>query len=191
MTVVFTDIVGSTGHAGRLGDARWRALLERHDAFVTHEVNRAGGTIVKSLGDGMLARFDGPARAIRAARRIVSSAPADAGVEVRAGVHTGECEILGEDLGGMAVHVGARVAGKAAGGEVLVSSAVRDLVLGSAIEFEDRGTHELKGVPGRWQLPRSVRSPVSISDFSSAPYRRERARGAAGSVRGSPSAVRT
>jgi class 3 adenylate cyclase len=152
VSVVFTDIVGSTELAGRLGDARWRALLERHDAFVAREVTRAGGTVVKSLGDGILARFDAPARAIRAAKRIVTSAPAEAGVDVRAGVHTGECEILGDDLGGMAVHIGARVAAQADGGEVLVTSAVRDLVFGSSIEFEDRGTQELKGVPGRWRL---------------------------------------
>ncbi|WP_183099718.1 adenylate/guanylate cyclase domain-containing protein [Nocardioides pelophilus] len=162
VTVVFTDIVGSTDLAGRLGDARWRALLERHDAFVTHEVDRAGGHVVKSLGDGMLARFDGPARALRAARRIVTSSMAEVGVEVRAGVHTGECEIRGDDLGGMAVHIGARVAAKAAGGEVLVSSAVRDLVFGSPIGFEDRGDHELKGVPGRWRL-------LAVTDAESAP----------------------
>ncbi len=152
VTVVFTDIVGSTDIAGQLGDARWRALLERHDTFVGQEVARAGGSVVKSLGDGMFARFDSPARAIRAARRIVRSAPEELGVEIRAGVHTGECEILGDDLGGMAVHIGARVAAQAVGGEVLVSSAVRDLVFGSPIGFEDKGLHELKGVAGVWQL---------------------------------------
>ena len=152
VTVLFTDIVGSTELAGQLGDSRWRALLERHDAFVRQEVTRAGGVVVKSLGDGMFARFDGPARAIRAAKRITTAAPSVVGVQIRAGVHTGECEILGDDLGGMAVHIGARVAAKAGGGEVLVSSAVRDLVFGSPIGFEDRGSHELKGVPGSWHL---------------------------------------
>ncbi|HYH11211.1 MAG TPA: adenylate/guanylate cyclase domain-containing protein, partial [Thermomicrobiales bacterium] len=152
VTIVFTDIVGSTELAGELGDSRWRALLERHDAMVGNEVSRAGGVIVKSLGDGMLARFDSPARALRGARRIVTMAPDELGVEVRAGVHSGECEIRGDDLGGMAVHIGARIAAKARGGEVLVSSVVRDLVFGSPIGFEDRGTHDLKGVPGSWQL---------------------------------------
>lgn len=152
VTLLFTDIVGSTDLAGRLGDGRWRSLLERHDASVRREVARAGGTLVKSLGDGALARFDGPARAIRAALGIVDSAPDELGIEIRAGVHTGECELLGEDVGGLAVHLGARIAAQARGGEVLVSAAVRDLVLGSPISFEDRGLHDLKGVPGRWQL---------------------------------------
>ena len=162
VTVLFTDIVGSTELAGQLGDARWRALLERHDAFVGREVTRAGGAVVKSLGDGMFARFDSPARAIRAARRIVTSAQEELGVEIRGGVHTGECEILDDDLGGMAVHIGARISAQAAGGEVLVSSAVRDLVLGSPIEFEERGSHELKGVPGEWQL-------LAVTDAAPAP----------------------
>ncbi|KAA1427283.1 adenylate/guanylate cyclase domain-containing protein [Nocardioides antri] len=152
VTLLFTDIVGSTELAADLGDTRWRSLLERHDALVRREVGRAGGTVVKSLGDGAFARFDGPARAIRAAQTIVQDAPDDLGVQIRAGVHTGECELLGDDLGGMAVHLGARIAAKAQGGEVLVSAAVRDLVLGSPIGFEDRGVHELKGVPGTWQL---------------------------------------
>jgi pimeloyl-ACP methyl ester carboxylesterase len=152
VTVLFTDIVGSTDAAAALGDNRWRSLLERHDAFVRHEVAAAGGKVVKSLGDGALARFDGPARAIRAAQAIVRGAPGELRIEVRAGVHTGECEILGDDIGGMAVHLGARIAAKAAGGEVLVSAAVRDLVLGSPIGFADRGLHELKGVPGAWNL---------------------------------------
>lgn len=152
VTVLFTDIVGSTDLAARLGDTRWRSLLERHDALVRREVAAAGGLVVKSLGDGAFARFDGPARAIRAAQTIVRAAPAELGVQIRAGVHVGECEIIGEDLGGMAVHLGARIAAKARGGEVLVSAAVRDLVLGSPIGFEDRGVHELKGVPGTWQL---------------------------------------
>lgn len=152
VTVLFTDIVGSTELAARLGDSRWRALLERHDALVRREVASSGGVVVKSLGDGAFARFDGPARAIRAAQRVVRDAPSELGVEIRAGIHTGECEILGDDLGGMAVHLGARISAQAHGGEVLVSAAVRDLVLGSPIGFEDRGTHELKGVPGTWHL---------------------------------------
>lgn len=152
VTVLFTDIVGSTELAARLGDARWRALLERHDALVDREVRRARGSVVKSLGDGAFARFVAPAQAIRAAQRIVAEAPDELGVQIRAGVHTGECELLGDDLGGMAVHVGARIAGRAEGGEVLVSSAVRDLVLGSPLQFSDRGRHTLKGVPGEWHL---------------------------------------
>jgi pimeloyl-ACP methyl ester carboxylesterase len=174
VTVLFTDIVGSTDLAGSLGDTRWRALLERHDALVAREVRRAGGAVVKSLGDGAFARFDSPARAVRAARGIVSSAPQELGVQIRAGVHTGECEILGDDLGGMGVHVGARVAAKADSGEVLVSSVVRDLVLGSPLEFEDRGRHQLKGVPGEWQLlavtgESTVRVPAPAPASSIAP----------------------
>jgi class 3 adenylate cyclase len=152
VTVLFTDIVGSTDLAAQLGDQAWRSLLERHDALVSREVAAAGGVVVKSLGDGAFVRFDGPARAIRAARAVVEAAPPELGVRIRAGVHTGECEILGDDLGGVAVHLGARIAAKAAAGEVLVSAAVRDLVLGSPIGFEDRGVHDLKGVPGSWQL---------------------------------------
>ncbi len=152
VTLLFTDIVESTERAAALGDTRWRSLLERHDALVRREVSRAGGTVVKSLGDGAFARFDGPARAIRAAQSIVQGAPDELGVQIRAGVHTGECELLGDDLGGMAVHLCARIAAQARGSEVLVSAAVRDLVLGSPIGFEDRGVHELKGVPGTWQL---------------------------------------
>ena len=175
VTVLFTDIVGSTALAAQLGDQRWRSLLERHDALVRREVATAGGVVVKSLGDGAFARFDGPARAIRAARAIVREAPAELGTEIRAGVHTGECEILGDDLGGMAVHLGARIAAKAGGGDVLVSAAVRDLVLGSPIGFEDRGTHELKGVPGTWQLlavtdeGSGIRPPTPKRAFTVAP----------------------
>jgi class 3 adenylate cyclase len=150
-TVLFTDIVGSTERAAALGDQRWRALLERHDELVRREVSAHGGREVKSLGDGFLLTFDGPARAIRCALAIVA-AVRELGVEIRAGVHTGECEVRGDDLGGMAVHIGARVAAKAGPGEVLVSSAVRDLVIGSGIGFADRGVHELKGVPGDWRL---------------------------------------
>lgn len=162
VTVLFTDIVGSTELAGQLGDTRWHTLLQRHDALVDREVRRAGGTVVKSLGDGILARFDSPARGVRAGRRVVTTAREELGLAIRAGVHTGECELLGEDLGGMAVHVGARIAAKAAAGEVLVSSVVRDLVLGSPLRFAERGTHELKGVPGQWQL-------LAVTDVDRAP----------------------
>jgi pimeloyl-ACP methyl ester carboxylesterase len=150
-TVLFTDIVGSTERAAQLGDDRWRALLESHNELVRRQLAAFGGHEVDQLGDGFLATFDGPARAIRCACAICEDV-GSLGVDVRAGVHTGECEVMGADLGGMAVHIGARVGARAAPGEVLVSSAVRDLVVGSGIEFADRGTHELKGVPGEWQL---------------------------------------
>jgi class 3 adenylate cyclase/alpha-beta hydrolase superfamily lysophospholipase len=151
-TVLFTDIVGSTDRAAELGDARWRRLLEHHDELIRREVASDGGRVVKSLGDGVLARFDGPGRAIDCAQRIVGEAPQALGVEIRAGIHTGECEVRGEDLGGLAVHIGSRIGGLAQGGEVLVSRSVRDLVVGSPVAFADRGTHELKGVPGEWQV---------------------------------------
>jgi len=150
-TVLFTDIVDSTRRAAELGDRRWRELLDRHDAMVQEQVERSQGRVVKGTGDGVLATFDGPTRAIESGRRIVATAPS-LGVEVRAGLHSGECERRGEDLGGMAVHIGARVAARAGPGEVLVSSTLRDLVVGSGIEFADRGTAELKGVPGEWRL---------------------------------------
>jgi class 3 adenylate cyclase/pimeloyl-ACP methyl ester carboxylesterase len=150
-TVVFTDIVGSTDQAVRIGDRRWRALLDAHDSAVRREVERFRGQEVKTLGDGFLASFDGPARAIDCARAITARAHA-IGLQVRAGLHTGECETRGEDLAGVAVHIGARVAGLAAPGEVLVTSTVRDLVNGSGIEFHDRGRHALKGLPDEWQL---------------------------------------
>ena len=150
-TVMFTDIVSSTERAAELGDRRWRELLESHDALVRRQLERHRGRPVKSLGDGFLATFDGPARAIRCAEAI-SGEVGRLGVEIRAGLHTGECEAMGEDVGGMAVHIGARVGAKAEPGEVLVSSTVKDLVVGSGIEFAERGTHELKGVPGEWRL---------------------------------------
>ena len=124
------------------------------------------------MGDGAFARFDGPARAIKAAQSIVQSAPDELGIQIRAGVHTGECELLGDDLGGMAVHLGARIAAKAQGGEVLVSAAVRDLVLGSPIGFEDRGVHELKGIPGTWQLLAGHRGRVRRTDGAGGRLRR-------------------
>ena len=150
-TVLFTDIVDSTRRAAALGDAAWRAVLERHDELVAAEVAAAGGRVVKSLGDGALATFPGPARAIRCATALIDRAQ-DLGLELRAGVHTGECETLGDDIGGMAVHIGARVSTLARPGEVLVSGTVKDLVVGSGLRFQDRGTCELKGVPGTWQL---------------------------------------
>jgi Adenylate and Guanylate cyclase catalytic domain len=133
------------------GDDRWRALLENHNELVRRQLAAFDGREVKMLGDGFLASFDGPGRAIRCACAIREDVDS-LGVDVRAGVHTGECEVMGADMGGMAVHIGARVVARAAPGEVLVSSAVRDLVVGSGIEFADRGTHELKGVPGEWRL---------------------------------------
>ncbi len=150
-TVMFTDIVASTERAHEVGDRAWRQLLERHHALVRRELERFRGRELDTAGDGFLAAFDGPARAIRCACAI-RDAVRGLGLEVRAGLHTGECEVLGDKLAGVAVHVGARVAGKAAAGEVLVSSTVRDLVAGSGLEFEDRGTQELKGIPGAWRL---------------------------------------
>jgi class 3 adenylate cyclase len=150
-TVLFTDIVGSTERAVELGDRRWREVLDRHDTAVRLALERFRGVEVKSTGDGFLAAFEGPARAIRCARAIAEDARA-LGLEVRAGLHTGECELRGDDLAGIAVHTGARVAALAGPGEVLVTSTVRDLVAGSGIEFTDRGHHSLKGVPGEWQV---------------------------------------
>ena len=150
-TVLFTDIVGSTERAAGLGDAQWRALLDRHDAIARREITSARGRAVKSTGDGFLAVFDGPARAVRCAQAM-GRAVADIGLELRAGLHTGECELRGDDVAGIAVHLGARIGSLAGPGEVLVSSTVRDLTLGSGIEFTDRGRHELKGLPGDWQV---------------------------------------
>ncbi len=150
-TVLFTDIVDSTGHAATLGDSGWRSLLERHDQLARRQVERHRGRYVKSTGDGMLATFDGPARAIRAAEAIEAGVR-ELGIEIRSGLHTGECEVMRDDVGGIAVHIGARVMGEAKAGEVLVSSTVRDLVVGSGIGFVERGTHELRGIPGEWRL---------------------------------------
>jgi class 3 adenylate cyclase len=150
-TVLFTDIVGSTARASELGDRRWRELLEQHHAVVRRQLERYDGHEVDTAGDGFLATFDGPARAIRCARAI-GGALRELGLDVRAGLHTGECELLGGKVAGVAVHTGARVAAQARAGEVLVSQTVKDLVAGSGIEFEERGTHELKGVPGEWRL---------------------------------------
>ncbi len=150
-TVMFTDIVGSTETAARLGDRAWRELLSRHDALSRAQLARFRGRAVKSLGDGFLATFDGPARAIRCALEL-RDAVRELGVELRAGLHTGECEAIGDDVGGLAVHIGARVGALAAPREVLVSNTVKDLVVGSGIDFADRGEHALKGVPGTWRL---------------------------------------
>ncbi|HEV7918902.1 MAG TPA: adenylate/guanylate cyclase domain-containing protein, partial [Solirubrobacterales bacterium] len=150
-TVLFTDIVGSTRRASELGDRAWHDELDRHDKLVRRELARHRGREVKNTGDGFLAAFDGPERAVRCAMAISESSNA-AGIGVRAGLHTGECEVRGEDLGGLAVHIGARVAALAGEQEVLVSQTVRDLVVGSRLEFAERGEHELKGVPGTWRL---------------------------------------
>ena len=150
-TVLFTDIVGSTDRAGELGDRRWRELLAEHDRLCAREVERYGGRLVKSMGDGALATFDGPARGIRAACAIRESVR-DLDVDVRAGLHTGECELIGDDIGGMAVHIAARVSAKAGAGEVFVSRTVKDLIAGSGVELADRGVHSLKGVPDEWAL---------------------------------------
>lgn len=150
-TVLFTDIVNSTGHAAALGDREWRELLARHDELTCEEITRHRGKAIKSLGDGWLASFDGPARAIRCALAVRARVRA-LGLELRAGLHTGECEVIGEDVGGLAVHIGARVGALAAPGEVLVSGTVKDLVVGSGLGFADRGETELRGVPGRWRL---------------------------------------
>ncbi len=150
-TVLFTDIVDSTTKAIELGDRQWRELLERHNALVRRELLRHRGHEVDSAGDGFLATFDGPARAIRCADAIVRGTR-EIGVDVRAGLHTGECEIADGKVAGIAVHTGARVAGHASAGEVLVSSTVKDLVAGSGIEFTERGARELKGIPGEWLL---------------------------------------
>jgi class 3 adenylate cyclase len=150
-TVLFTDIVGSTERAADLGDRRWRGLLEQHNALVRRELDRFRGRELNTAGDGFLATFDGPARAVACAGAIRDGARA-LGLQIRFGLHTGELELAGSEIRGIAVHTGARVAGMAAPGEVLASSTVKDLVAGSGLEFEDRGSHELKGVPGEWRL---------------------------------------
>jgi class 3 adenylate cyclase len=150
-TVLFTDIVDSTRRASEMGDRDWHALLDAHDAVVRSQLARFRGREVNTAGDGFLAMFDGPQRAIRCAMAIRDAVQA-LGIEVRAGLHTGECEIRGDDIGGIAVHIGARVSALAGPNDVLVSSTLRDLVIGSGLEFEDRGAHDLKGVPGEWRL---------------------------------------
>jgi class 3 adenylate cyclase/pimeloyl-ACP methyl ester carboxylesterase len=150
-TVLFTDIVASTERAASLGDRRWRLLLDAHDRAVREQLRRFRGREVKTTGDGFLASFDGPARSIRCAEAIVD-ATKTLGLDVRVGVHTGECEVRGDDLGGLAVHIAARVGALATSSEVLVSGTVKDLVVGSGIEFEDKGVHTLKGVPDAWRV---------------------------------------
>jgi class 3 adenylate cyclase len=152
LTVMFTDIVDATARAARLGDGRWRDLLAEHDALVRAELARFGGREVKTVGDGFLVTFDGPpSRALRCAL-AVTAATRELGLEIRVGVHTGECELIGEDVGGMAVHIASRVGALAGPGEVLVSGTVFGTVVGGPFAFEDRGFRELKGVPGRWPL---------------------------------------
>jgi class 3 adenylate cyclase len=150
-TVLFTDIVASTERAAALGDRRWREVLDAHTVEVARHLDRFRGRQVKWLGDGVLAIFDGPARAIRCGRALVEESRR-LGVEIRVGLHAGECEVIGDDVGGLAVHIAARVMARAGPGEVLLSGTVKDLVAGSGIEFADRGSHRLKGVPGDWRL---------------------------------------
>lgn len=150
-TVLFTDIVDSTSRAASIGDRDWRALLDAHDAVVRAQLARFRGREVNTSGDGFLAMFDGPQRAIRCAMAIRDAVQA-LGIQVRAGLHTGECELRGDDIGGIGVHIGARVSALAGPNDVLVSSTLRDLVIGSGLEFEERGAHQLKGVPGDWRL---------------------------------------
>jgi class 3 adenylate cyclase len=152
VSVLFTDIVGSTERASSLGDRRWRTLLDRHDQLVREQLRNFRGREVNTTGDGFVAAFDGPARAIRCGLAIVNDAHQALDIELRAGLHTGECEVRGNDLGGLAVHIAARVASLAPPNEVLVSGTVKDLVVGSGIEFEARGEHVLKGVPGSWKI---------------------------------------
>jgi class 3 adenylate cyclase/pimeloyl-ACP methyl ester carboxylesterase len=164
-TVVFTDLVDSTSRAAALGDRRWHRLLEQHQQVVRRQLVRFRGREVKTTGDGFLATFDGPARAIRAADAIRAELR-ELGLEVRVGMHTGECELLGEDIGGIAVHIAARVLAQAGAGEIWCSRTVKDLVAGAGFAFTDRGSHQLKGVPDRWQLfavELAARSPVAQS----------------------------
>lgn len=150
-TVLFTDVVSSTQRATELGDTRWHDLLDMHDRMAADEVARFRGRVIKNTGDGILATFDGPARAIRCACRIGETIR-DLGIEIRAGLHAGEVELRGDDIGGIAVHTAARVMGEAGPGEILVSSTVKDLVVGSGLEFVDRGEHDLRGLEGQWRL---------------------------------------
>ena len=152
-TVLFTDIVGSTQRAAEIGDGRWRELLEEHDHIVRRELERYRGREIATTGDGFLATFDGPARAIACAG-VIAAAVHDVGIEIRAGLHTGEVQTISGKVGGIAVHIGARVADKAGPSEVLVTQTVKDLVAGSGLVFEDTGEHELQGVPDRWHLYR-------------------------------------
>jgi class 3 adenylate cyclase/pimeloyl-ACP methyl ester carboxylesterase len=154
-TVLFTDIVGSTSKAAELGDGRWKELLSRHDEMAKRAIEQYRGRYVNTTGDGLIATFDGPARAVRCAHAMVETVR-PLGLEIRAGCHTGECELVGDDVRGLAVHIGSRVASMAGASEVWTSSTVKDLVAGSGLMFEDVGEHELKGVPDRWHLYRVV-----------------------------------
>lgn len=153
VTVLFTDIVSSTARAAEMGDQRWRALLDRHDAVVVTEAERFRGRVIKSTGDGVMATFGGPGPAVRCAG-AVRDALRDLGIEIRAGLHTGEVEIRGADIGGIAVHIAQRLCATAEAGEILVSSTVKDLVAGSGLTFADRGLHGLRGIPDQWRLLR-------------------------------------
>ncbi len=150
-TVLFTDLVGSTERAAAVGDRRWREMLEAHHRVVRRDLNRYRGVEIDTAGDGFFCRFDGPGRAIACARAIIESTR-ELDLDVRAGIHTGECQVIGDKIAGVAVNAGSRIADTALPGEVLVSSTVRDLVAGSNFAFEERGEHELKGVPGHWRL---------------------------------------
>jgi len=172
-TILFTDIVGSTQRAGELGDRRWHELVDEHNARVRELLARFDGRELDTAGDGFFASFDGPGVAVRCACAIVRSMR-DLGLEIRAGVHTGECERVGDKLGGLAVHVGARIAATASGGEVLASRTVQDLVAGSGLKFTDRGTHRLRGIDEPWQLF-AVDDPVSSATQLTGPREHMRA----------------
>ena len=171
-TVLFTDIVASTRHAAATGDERWRAVLHRFDELTVELTERFGGTVVESTGDGHLITFDGPTQAIRCAEALRADVEA-LGIEIRAGIHTGECELRDNNIGGIAVHIAARIVGQAGAGEILVSRTVRDLVVGSGTGFEDRGSVELRGVPGTWQLlavdPHGPRAGSAEAELVSTP----------------------
>jgi class 3 adenylate cyclase len=154
-TLLFTDIVSSTERAASMGDQAWRSLLDAHDRTVRDHLRRFRGKEINTTGDGFLASFDGPARAIRCAVAM-AEATQQLGIDLHLGLHTGECEVRGDDVGGLAVHIAARIGSLAGPGEVLVSSTVKDLVAGSRIDFVDRGQHQLKGVPGTWRLYQAV-----------------------------------
>jgi pimeloyl-ACP methyl ester carboxylesterase len=172
-SVLFIDIVSSTARAAELGDRAWREVLERHDALVDRTVSEHGGRVVKHIGDGALSAFDGPAMAMRCAEEL-NEGVSELAIQLRSGIHTGECEAIGEDLGGLAVHIGARVAALAHPGEIIVSSTVKELVVGSDMQFSDRGEHELKGVPGVWHLYAlgAERTPQRQLDGTAAHMRR-------------------
>ena len=171
-TVLFTDMVASTQHAAAAGDERWRAVLHRFGEITADLTERFGGTVVKGTGDGHLATFDGPTQAIRCAEALRAEAET-LGIEIRVGIHSGECELLDNDIGGLAVHIAARILGQAEAGDILVSRTVRDLVVGSGTGFEDRGNVELRGVPGTWQLlavdPHGARAGSAEAELASTP----------------------